>query len=104
MGKCCCKCVGDPQSLKTNEGVLTSINPTLEDWNTILKPKLKKVDDTPTAATSLTFSSVGGLDEQIKYLRENIIFPLKQKDVLKEWGVEPVRGIIFYGPPVKIIH
>ncbi|OXA61333.1 Tat-binding 7 [Folsomia candida] len=49
--------------------------------------------------SSLTFSSVGGLEEQIKGLKENILFPLQNKDNLAEWGVHPVRGIIFHGPP-----
>lgn len=82
------------------------MNPTNENWENAFKKLQKKILNTPTAASApvvdpnITFASVGGLDEQIKYLRENIIIPLKQKDVLKEWGVEPVKGIIFHGPPV----
>lgn len=105
MQRSCSNCCGNAKSLKANAGELKSITPTVEDWNTALKAKLNKVKCVTTDVDSeTTFSSVGGLDEQIKYLRENIISPLKKKDALKEWGVEPVRGIIFYGPPVRIIY
>jgi len=47
----------------------------------------------------LGFGSVGGLDEQMKEIRENVLFPLMHKQAFAEWGVEPVKGIIFHGPP-----
>jgi len=48
---------------------------------------------------NLGFGSVGGLDEQMKEIRENVLFPLTNKEEFAEWGVEPVKGIIFHGPP-----
>lgn len=105
--ECCSKCSALPDTLKVNEDVLKFINPSAEQWENVIKTlqkvEVKKPAALPTVVepnANVTFATVGGLDEQVKYLRENIIAPLKEKDVLKEWGVEPVRGIIFYGPPV----
>jgi SpoVK/Ycf46/Vps4 family AAA+-type ATPase len=116
-----CKC--DSSSLKLDQTLLASMEVTKEDWTQALKAleeaKQKSAEDEKKADPykrfsipekkieseegkldeNLGFTSVGGLDEQIENLRENIMFPFANKDSMKEWGIEPVRGIIFHGPP-----
>ena len=45
----------------------------------------------------ITFDSVGGQDEAIKNLKENVLFPILFPNAFK--GVKPCRGAILYGPP-----
>lgn len=45
------------------------------------------------------YSDVGGLDEQIKILREVVELPLVKPELFKQVGIEPPKGILLYGPP-----
>jgi len=46
-----------------------------------------------------TFEDIGGLEEQIRAVRELIELPLVFPQVYQQLGVPPPRGVIFYGPP-----
>ncbi|HDN76221.1 MAG TPA: AAA family ATPase [Acidilobales archaeon] len=48
---------------------------------------------------NVRYSDVGGLDEQIKELREVVELPLKHPEIFEELGIEPPKGILLYGPP-----
>ncbi len=45
------------------------------------------------------FSKIGGLDAQIKELRELIEVPLLHPELFKRMGVNPVKGVIISGSP-----
>jgi len=45
------------------------------------------------------YSDIGGLNEQIRELREVIELPLKYPHLFRELGVEPPKGVLLYGPP-----
>ena len=46
---------------------------------------------------NITLASVGGLHEHINYLLLSVMYPLKHGEALKEWGLEPPKGIMFHG-------
>jgi 26S proteasome regulatory subunit T6 len=46
-----------------------------------------------------TYDSVGGLDEQIKEIREVIELPIKHPEVFEALGISQPKGVIMYGPP-----
>ncbi|KAF5099909.1 hypothetical protein D0Z03_000912 [Geotrichum reessii] len=48
---------------------------------------------------SLTFGGVGGLNEQIRELREVIELPLKNPELFHRVGINPPKGVLLYGPP-----
>lgn len=48
---------------------------------------------------SLTFGGVGGLNEQIRELREVIELPLKNPELFQRVGINPPKGVLLYGPP-----
>jgi len=48
---------------------------------------------------NVRYSDIGGLEEQIKELREVVELPLKHPEIFKELGIEPPKGILLYGPP-----
>ncbi len=45
------------------------------------------------------YSDVGGLEEQIREIREVVELPLKYPGLFRELGIEPPKGILLYGPP-----
>ena len=48
---------------------------------------------------NVSFSSVGGLNEQIRELREVIELPLTNPELFKRVGIKPPKGVLLYGPP-----
>jgi proteasome regulatory subunit len=48
---------------------------------------------------NVRYSDIGGLDEQIRELREVIELPLKHPELFTELGIEPPKGVLLYGPP-----
>ncbi|XP_055352679.1 26S proteasome regulatory subunit 10B-like, partial [Paramacrobiotus metropolitanus] len=48
---------------------------------------------------AVTFGSVGGLNDQIRELREVIELPLTNPELFLRVGVKPPKGCLLYGPP-----
>ena len=47
----------------------------------------------------VSYSSVGGLNEQIRAMREVIELPLTNPELFKRVGIKPPKGVLLYGPP-----
>lgn len=47
----------------------------------------------------MSFAGVGGLNEQIRELREVIELPLKNPELFMRVGIKPPKGVLLYGPP-----
>ncbi|MDO8724846.1 MAG: proteasome-activating nucleotidase [Candidatus Methanoperedens sp.] len=47
----------------------------------------------------ISYSEIGGLDEQIRELRESVEMPLTRPEVFERIGIEPPKGVLLYGPP-----
>jgi transitional endoplasmic reticulum ATPase len=54
---------------------------------------------TPEGVFDITFEDVGGLDREIKLIRELVQLPLQFPQVYRQIGINPPRGIILYGAP-----
>lgn len=50
-------------------------------------------------AQAATFAGIGGLNEQIRELREVIELPLKNPELFLRVGIKPPKGVLLYGPP-----
>ena len=48
---------------------------------------------------NVTYNDIGGLDEQIREIREVVELPLKHPELFRELGIEPPKGVLLYGPP-----
>lgn len=46
-----------------------------------------------------TFDMVGGLDKQIKEIKEVIELPVKHPELFESLGIAQPKGVILYGPP-----
>ncbi len=56
---------------------------------------LMRVEKVPDS----TYDSVGGLDEQIKEVREVIELPIKHPEIFEALGISQPKGVIMFGPP-----
>ena len=54
-----------------------------------------KVDKAPTE----TYGDVGGLDNQIREIKEAVELPLTHPELYEEIGIKPPKGVILYGEP-----
>ncbi|MCS7121304.1 MAG: proteasome-activating nucleotidase [Archaeoglobaceae archaeon] len=48
---------------------------------------------------NVTYEDIGGLDQQIKEIKEAVELPMLKPDLFKEVGIEPPKGVLLYGPP-----
>ncbi|WP_421077047.1 proteasome-activating nucleotidase [Methanothermococcus sp. Ax23] len=54
-----------------------------------------EVDERP----DISFSDIGGLEEQIKEVKEVVELPLTHPELFEKVGIEPPKGVLLYGPP-----
>jgi len=62
------------------------------------------LDDAPDSFTDelgldITFEDLGGLDREIRLVKELLQLPLQFPGIYRQVGIQPPRGVIFYGPP-----
>ncbi|XP_077790144.1 ATPase family gene 2 protein homolog A isoform X3 [Podarcis muralis] len=63
-----------------------------------VEPRTKETEEC-NLEPKVTYSSIGGLDHQLKTIREMIELPLKQPGLFRSYGIPPPRGVLLYGPP-----
>ena len=56
---------------------------------------LMRVEKVPDS----TYDMVGGLDQQIKEIREVIELPIKHPELFESLGIAQPKGVLLYGPP-----
>ncbi|MFA5406034.1 MAG: CDC48 family AAA ATPase [Candidatus Nanoarchaeia archaeon] len=47
----------------------------------------------------ITYEDIGGLDEELKKIREMVELPLRNPEIFKQLGIDPPKGVLLYGPP-----
>src|SRR6201995_2261346 len=47
----------------------------------------------------VSFGGIGGLNDQIRELREVIELPLQNPELFLRVGIKPPKGVLLYGPP-----
>lgn len=86
--------------------VVTETNPKqgpvliTESTNLELKKEgVEPKEDDQTQAIEVSYEDVGGLDEEIKKIREMVELPLKHPEIFQRLGIEPPKGVLLHGPP-----
>jgi proteasome regulatory subunit len=82
---------GQHVALNSKGSTIVEILPEYED------PYVKSME--VIERPNVTFDDIGGLEEQIRELREVVELPLKNPELFKEIGIEPPKGVLLYGPP-----
>ncbi|MBQ8179414.1 MAG: CDC48 family AAA ATPase [Candidatus Methanomethylophilaceae archaeon] len=54
---------------------------------------------TATTGKQVTYDDVGGLDEELRRIREMIELPLKHPELFDRLGIGAPKGVLLYGPP-----
>jgi len=78
-------------ALKSDSYVLHKILPSKVDPLV----QLMKVEKTPDS----TYEMVGGVDKQIKEIKEVIELPIKHPEIFEALGISQPKGVLLYGPP-----
>ncbi|PSP32663.1 peptidase [Halobacteriales archaeon QH_10_67_22] len=65
------------------------------DAETDARAQAMEVDDSP----DVTYEDVGGLDEQMREVREAVEEPLVNADQFEKVGIDPPSGVLLHGPP-----
>jgi len=47
----------------------------------------------------VSYEDIGGLEEEIKKVREMVELPLKHPEIFDRLGIEPPKGVLLHGPP-----
>ena len=68
-----------------------------ENTEVVLNPKAVDVSD--DKIPEINYEDIGGLEDEIKKLREMVEIPLKHPEIFEKLGVEPPKGVLLYGPP-----
>jgi 26S proteasome regulatory subunit T6 len=89
----------DITTLKTNDRV--SLRNDSYTLHLVLPSKvdplvsLMKVEKVPDS----TYDMIGGLDQQIKEIKEVIELPIKHPELFEALGIQQPKGLLMYGPP-----
>lgn len=59
----------------------------------------EKKDPYKVENTNVFYEDLGGLDKEVRLIRECVEIPFKYPDIFKKLGISPYKGILFYGPP-----
>lgn len=86
------KCVPNARiALRSDSYVLHKILPSKID-PLVSMMKVEKVPDS-------TYEMVGGLDKQVKEIKEVIELPIKHPEIFESLGIQQPKGVLLYGPP-----
>ena len=65
----------------------------------ILSTKPSAIKAVTVEVPSVPWSSIGGMDEVKRQLRDAIELPLTHGETFRRLGIRPPRGVLLYGPP-----
>jgi proteasome regulatory subunit len=68
---------------------------TVLDGETDARAQAMQVEAKP----DVTYGDIGGLEEQIREVRETVEAPLLEAEQFEEVGIEPPSGVLLHGPP-----
>ena len=60
---------------------------------------LQKPDYLVNGAARVSYEDIGGLDQELRLVREMVELPLRYAEVLERLGVEVPKGVLLYGSP-----
>ena len=63
------------------------------------KFKVNRPDYTETAESRITYEDIGGLERELRSVREMVEIPLRYGELFERLGIEAPKGLLLYGPP-----
>ncbi len=82
--------------------IVADVNPKgpviiVESTEITFNPEAIEVSD--EEVPDVSYEDIGGLDEEIKKVREMVELPLKHPEIFERLGIEPPKGVLLHGPP-----
>jgi transitional endoplasmic reticulum ATPase len=82
--------------------LVVNTNPTqpviiTENTEVALSPKA--VDVSEENVPGITYEDIGGLNEEVKKIREMVEIPMKKPEIFQRLGIDPPKGVLLHGPP-----
>jgi len=82
--------------------LVVSINPNqpviiTENTEVVLNPKAVEISE--DRVSEINYEDIGGLQEEIKKIREMVEIPIKHPEIFQKLGIEPPKGVLLHGPP-----
>lgn len=71
--------------------------PVLITPRTLVRLQEPEVFEEPRA--KVAYEDIGGLEREVRLVREIVELPLKCPEVFRRLGIDPPKGILLYGPP-----
>lgn len=63
------------------------------------KFKVNKPDYTEKADSRISYEDIGGLEPELRSIREMVEIPLRYGEIFDRLGIEAPKGLLLYGPP-----
>ncbi len=63
------------------------------------KFKVNRPDYTEKAESRITYEDIGGLERELRSVREMVEIPLRYGELFERLGIEAPKGLLLYGPP-----
>jgi len=65
------------------------------DDETDVRARVMQVEESP----EVTYEDIGGLEDQIRDVRETVELPMRRPELFEEVGISPPSGVLLHGPP-----
>jgi transitional endoplasmic reticulum ATPase len=80
--------------------VLNSLAVTMENFRFAMgKSTPSAIRETVVEVPTVTWKDIGGLEGVKKELQELVQYPVEHPEKFLKFGMQPSRGVLFYGPP-----
>ncbi len=80
-------------------GTAPKDSPVIITETTEISVSSKAMEVTEERVPEVTYEDIGGLEDEIKKVREMVELPLKHPEIFERLGIEPPKGVLFHGPP-----
>ena len=65
----------------------------------LLPDGLVQIEEESVEFQKIKWSDIGGMKSQIEAIQKKVEYPITHKELFKEFGLQPSKGILLYGPP-----
>ncbi len=75
------------------------VQPVVVTENTEITLNPKAVEISEEDIPGINYEDIGGLEEEIKKIREMVEIPIKHPEIFERLGIECPKGVLLHGPP-----
>jgi len=93
---------GSPGGVSQLRFLVVSTNPNqpvMITENTEVSLSSKAVEVSDENVPGINYEDIGGMNEEIKKVREMVEIPLKHPEIFNRLGIESPKGVLLHGPP-----